>query len=132
MPAGAELRALYIEIDAELAELQKTCKACGRCCDFSTHDNVLYASRLERDLLGTAEPPAQEPETNVCPYLHNGRCAARQVRTLGCRTFFCEETAAAKGRELYERYRKRVAEVSRRAGIDWDYRPVLAELRAPG
>ncbi len=128
MSAEAQLRALYVELGAELTELQKTCKACGRCCDFSTHENVLYATGLERDLLRSAELPTQEPETDVCPYLAEGQCAAREVRTLGCRTYFCDGAADRKGRELYERYRKRLADISRRAGLAWDYRPVLDSL----
>ncbi len=128
MSAEAQLRALYAELDAELTEPQKSCKACGRCCDFSTHENVLYASRLERDLLRSAELPREEVETDVCPYLAEGKCTARAVRTLGCRTFFCDEGAGTKGRELYERYRKRLAEISRRADLEWDYRPVLDSL----
>lgn len=48
MTALEELLALYAELDAELEELQPACRACGRCCDFSTHGEVLYASRLER------------------------------------------------------------------------------------
>ncbi len=130
MPADAQLRALYAELDAELTDIQDTCQACGRCCDFSTHENVLYASRLERDLLRSADLPREKAEAQVCPYLTGGKCAAREVRTLGCRTYFCDAAAGPKGQELYERYRKRLAEISRRAGLDWDYRPVLAELRA--
>lgn len=128
MPAEAQLRALYVELGAESAELQKTCKACGRCCDFSTHENVLYATGLERDLLRSADLPRESAGEKTCPYLAEGKCAAREVRTLGCRTFFCDEAADRKGRELYERYRKRLAEISRRAGLEWDYRPVLDSL----
>ncbi len=132
MDPGTELAALYAELDAELAELQETCRACGRCCDFSTHGNILYASRLERDLLRSAGAPPGEAGPETCPYLAGGRCAARQVRALGCRTYFCDADAGPKGRELYERYRKRVAEISRRAGVEWDYRPVLDCLRETG
>lgn len=132
MDPGTELAALYAELDAELAALQETCRACGRCCDFSTHGNILYASRLERDLLRSAGAPPGEAPPEACPYLAGGRCAARAVRTLGCRTFFCDAAAGPKGRELYEGYRKRVAGISRRAGVEWDYRPVLDCLRETG
>jgi hypothetical protein len=116
---------LYRELDGELAELQATCRACGRCCDFSTHGHVLYASKLEREVLFAGEAPRRCGASLTCPYLADGRCSARARRTLGCRTHYCRPDAAERGMELYERYRRRVAEISRRCGIEWDYRPVL-------
>ena len=123
--AGDELLALYAELDSELAELQATCAACGRCCDFSTHGEVLYASGLERQVLALAGPPPDGPAPHVCPYLSAGKCAARPFRPLGCRTYFCEKQAGVQGQRLYERCRARIAALSRRAGIEWDYCPVL-------
>lgn len=116
---------LYAELDAELAELQASCRACGTCCDFSTHGSVLFASRLERDVLATAGEASTRGGDLVCPYLAGGKCSAREVRPLGCRTHYCRGDAVERGRELYEKYRARVAEISRRCGIEWDYRPVL-------
>ena len=119
------LLALYRELDAELAPLQKGCRACGRCCDFSTHENVLYASKLEREVLAAAGPVPEGAPPGVCPHLREGKCGAREFRTLGCRTHYCDAAAAERGRELYEKYRARIAAISREHGIDWDYRPVL-------
>jgi hypothetical protein len=123
--AHGQLLALYRELDAELADLQRGCRACGRCCDFSTHESVLYASRLEREVLTSGGRPPKPLRPEVCPYLLDGKCSARELRTLGCRTHYCEAAAAERGRELYEKYRARVAEISREHGIEWDYRPVL-------
>jgi Fe-S-cluster containining protein len=116
---------LYAELDAELVGLQQECKACGKCCDFSTHENVLYASRLEREVLSLAGAPGADAHEHVCPYLSEGKCAARAQRTLGCRTHFCDAQAEREGQDLYEKYRKRIAEISREHNIEWDYRPVL-------
>jgi Fe-S-cluster containining protein len=120
---------VYAELDAELAELQSSCRACGQCCDFSTHENVLYASRLEREVLSLAGAPDADAPEQVCPYLRADRCAARAFRTLGCRTHFCADEAAAKGQALYERYRNQIAEISGQHNMEWDYRPVLEWLR---
>jgi len=126
--AAGEVLELYAELDAELAgpaAPAAACRACGRCCDFSKHEEALYASRLERAVLALAAPAPEGVGPEVCPYLHNGKCAARRFRPLGCRTYFCAQSAGARGRELYESYRARLAEISRRAGIEWDYRKVL-------
>ena len=129
MSAIRELLDLYGELDAELLALHSSCRACGRCCDFSTHENVLYASRLERDLLGLAGEPDWTAGDQVCPFLAGGRCMARRERTLGCRTHFCEDRAGLVGRDLYEKYRRRIAVISARHGIEWDYAPVLRKLK---
>jgi hypothetical protein len=115
---------LYAELDAETADLQRACRACGSCCDFSRHEHVLCASSLERQVLGLAKRPESEGREEVCPYLEGGRCTARRERTLGCRTYFCDPAAERRGQELYERYLRRIAAIGREHGIAWDYRPV--------
>jgi Fe-S-cluster containining protein len=150
-----EVLALYRRMDEELAEIQSGCRACGNCCDFGTHGEILYASRLEREVLAMAGPPSAEkgsgtffrdgplgcfakkvpdpfsadPEALVCPYRADSKCTARAFRPIGCRTYFCRGEGRARGMEFYERYRAQVANISRRAGIDWDYRRVIKALR---
>lgn len=128
----AELRALYAELDAELAPLQAHCRACGGCCDFGTHGEILYASALERRVLALAGPPPAAPagdsEALVCPYRDAaGRCLARPFRPLGCRTYYCREPQRSAGMAFYERYRARLADISGRAGMEWDYRAVVGD-----
>lgn len=151
----AEVLALYSRMDAELADCQAGCRACGSCCDFGTHGEILYASRLEREVLALAGPPpaqgaagtffpdgplgrfasgaaevlSADPEALVCPYRVEGKCTARQYRPIGCRTYFCSGPGRAAGMELYERYRAVVADISRRAGLEWDYRRVVRARR---
>jgi Fe-S-cluster containining protein len=123
--AAEELLALYRELDAELVPLQSSCRACGRCCDFSTHGHVLYATLLERQVLAAAGPGESAERGLICQYLEGRECTARENRPLGCRTHYCQAEAGERGRELYEKYRKRLAEISRRHELAWDYRPVL-------
>ena len=129
MTAEQELLALYRELDGELAPLQRSCQACGRCCDFTTHGHVLYATRLERRVLRQAGTGAPGERGLVCQYLDGRSCTAREHRPLGCRTHYCQAAAGEGGRELYEKYRRRLAEISRRHDLAWDYRPVLECLR---
>lgn len=129
-----EVLALYARMDAELAEYQRGCRACGSCCDFGTHGEILYASRLEREVLALAGPPPApaappHPEDLVCPYRVNGKCTARGYRPIGCRTYFCSGSGRQEGMDLYERYRAVLADISRRAGLEWDYRRVIKALR---
>ncbi len=124
-PARRALLDLYAELDAELAELQLSCNACGKCCDFSTHENILYASKLEREVLRLAGGASCDARDDVCPYLRDEKCVAREERTLGCRTHFCDAQASEKGRGLYEKYRKLIAAICREHNIEWDYRPVM-------
>jgi hypothetical protein len=129
-----EVLALYRRMDEELAEIQRGCRACGSCCDFGTHGEILYASKLEREVLALAgAPPAPagpvHPEDLICPYRVEGKCTARRYRPIGCRTYFCSGDGRARGMELYERYRAVVADISRRAGMEWDYRRVIRALR---
>ncbi|HOX07265.1 MAG TPA: hypothetical protein PK280_12750 [Planctomycetota bacterium] len=130
----AEVLALYRRMDEELAGIQRGCRACGSCCDFGTHGEILYASRLEREVLALAGPPPapavpRHPEDLICPYRVEGKCTARQYRPIGCRTYFCDGEGRARGMELYETYRAVVADISRRAGLEWDYRRVIRALR---
>ena len=133
-PFLREVLALYAEMDAALAEPQQLCRACGSCCDFGTHGEILYASKLEREVLELAKrPPAPagpaDREALVCPYRVGKKCSAREFRPIGCRTYFCRGQGRESGMALYEQYRARLAEISRRAGLPWDYRRVIKALR---
>src|SRR5205085_7412758 len=106
-PAEAydRLRALYRELDAEIARLAPRCDGRGICCDFDVVDHVLYATQLEVDLVKDALPGLYARATgNRCPFLEDGRCGAREVRMLGCRTYFCQPGWEPYATELYERY----------------------------
>ncbi len=133
LQAFSALQAIYEKLDEDLQEIQSECKACGSCCDFSENEFVLYASRIERDFLGQAAShetgsggPGQA--LAVCPYLDGKLCRAREFRTLGCRTHFCSSLSREPGMELYEKYLREISKLSQEAGVDWDYRPVLAAL----
>lgn len=132
-PAEAyrRLQDLYRELDAEIAALAPRCDGRGICCDFDVVDHVLFASKLEMDLVKDALPPERyrTASGNRCPLLVDGRCGARDVRMLGCRTYFCQEGWEPRGNELYERYYARIKEIARDLDLDWRYAPALGQLR---
>jgi hypothetical protein len=56
-----------------------------------------------------------------CPYQVEGLCTAREARPLGCRIYFCDETAQAWQEEVYERYHAQLKEVHARFGVPYRY-----------
>jgi Fe-S-cluster containining protein len=61
-----------------------------------------------------------------CPYQAGDRCVARRGRTLGCRTYFCEDAARAEGERIHAGAFARVKAI---AGPDgWWYGPARVYL----
>ena len=131
--AFRRLLVLYREVDEVLARWQSTCSACGRCCDFAAYGQELYVTELERALLesrhGQGDPMA---EPGRCPYQAGGLCAVREVRPLGCRTYFCEARAAEEGRSVHELALKRMAPLREESGLELRYAPLLDERENAG
>ena len=62
-PARSELRALYEQLDAEVAALGPVCQLSGRCCRFKEYGHTLFVSIPEvQFLLGNAPEP-QRPHS---------------------------------------------------------------------
>lgn len=121
---------LYAALDRELARRGATCAGCGACCHFETAGHILYASRLERELLAGIEPPVSPDAGSEaiaagwrCPFQKGNRCLAREARVLGCRLHFCEGGAGLD--ELAERWHERLKRLHDELGVAWDYRPLL-------
>lgn len=133
----ARLKELYRDIDAEIARLGANCKACGKCCLFGPGAPRLYASWPERAFLLHSKP-VQGVKKPGCPYLDRSTmlCTAREHRTLGCRTYFCEralpETSSREAaRALYERALARLREIVRAFDLEWDYADTIERLGLP-
>jgi hypothetical protein len=133
-PAAAyrALEEVYRDLDREIARLGPRCDGRGICCDFDLVDHVLFASRLEIDYVKDHVPSARyaAPTGNRCPFLEDGRCGARAVRMLGCRTYYCQAGFGPIAGELYERHYARVKAIAREHGLAWSYAPALAQLRS--
>jgi len=122
-----KLVALQRRVDTALARWAGTCSACGRCCDFTTREHVLYVTELERALLESRCGPGDaSAPPGRCPYQAGNLCAVREVRPLGCRTFFCDSEAAAHGQEWHEEALRRMAPLREEAGLTTAYAPLLA------
>jgi hypothetical protein len=132
-PAAAyrALEEVYRDLEREIARLAPRCDARGICCDFDRVDHVLFATKLEVDYVKDHTPPERwaAPTGNRCPLLEDGRCGARAVRMLGCRTYYCQEGFAPLAAELYERHYARIRAIAAEHRLEWRYAPVLAQFR---
>ena len=133
----AAIDALYAELAADVGRTGVVCQGRGDCCDFDRVDHVLYATATE--VARAAQAQTANPEMNVavvdgsvalCPFWHERRCLAREVRPLGCRVYFCDPGYHAEHAPLlYERYHARLASLIEAAGVPYRYEPFVAALR---
>ena len=128
----AELVALYADLDAELSRHRPRCELSGRCCDFPTSGQRLYASDLESAhalrAAGGAVPPAP---SSLCPWWVDGTCRLRAGRPLGCRVYFCDPAFQDVMPAIYERFHARIVTLHERHGVSYAYRPFIEAVRDP-
>lgn len=128
----AALADVYARIETALGPAADACRACGRCCRFKAGGIVLFASALEMANLvasiglprpGTciADGPADSPW--CCPYQQGNVCGARDVRPLGCRTYFCDAEAGATGRRLHADALNEIRQIASQHDATWWYGP---------
>ncbi len=134
VPAAAldELRETYRELDEEVARVDASCKRCGGCCHFGSSGVMLYMGPLEGAIFfdGVSLDDVDGPET--CPHLVGKNCMDRQVRTIGCRTYFCASADTETLRRLHEKYLNKAKGICERFGIDWEYLSICEWLNRLG
>jgi hypothetical protein len=129
-PRG-ELRALYDQLDAEVARLGPVCQLSGRCCRFREYGHTLFVSAIEVEFLLDRAPDPQGPldRGDTCPWQDSlGRCAAREARPLGCRVYYCDPAYLPAAWELSERFISRLKSLTDRHGLPWNYAPLHRHL----
>jgi Fe-S-cluster containining protein len=126
-----ELRALYDELDAEVARLGPICELSGRCCRFQEYGHTLFVSSLEIQFLlgGAPEPERPLDQGQTCPWQDSqNRCKARGARPLGCRVYFCDAAYQDHGEDLSERFIVRLKQLTEKYELPWDYAPFHRHL----
>jgi len=117
------VHAVYARVDAALESAAGSCRACGACCRFGPDRPVLFASVLELAALvaSAGPPPADRPVLPggpdapwLCPYQEGTVCKARAGRPLGCRTYFCDPQARARGEEVHAEAMGEIREIAAR------------------
>jgi hypothetical protein len=126
-----ELRAIYEELDQEVARLGPVCALSGRCCRFAAYGHTLFVSTAEVQLLLARAPQPQRPldRGETCPWQDvRGRCTARAARPLGCRVYYCDPPYQPAALDLSERFIARLKRLTDDHGLPWNYAPLHRHL----
>jgi Fe-S-cluster containining protein len=127
--SNTNIKEIYKELEAELANINPGCNACGTCCHFDEFGHVLYTSTIEIDYIRkNVEIPDFDPDKNVCPFLVNYECSIRDHRALGCRVFFCNPNHKETLQEIYEKYYTMIKDLADNNDVEWQYAPMLKLL----
>lgn len=129
----AGLRAIYGDLEAELARLGPSCLLSGRCCRFEEYGHTLFVSAPEMAILLADGPGPSRPLDGgqTCPWQDAaGRCTARDARPLGCRVYFCDPSYQPLAPEVSERFIGRLKRLTEDLGLPWHYAPLHRHLHA--
>lgn len=132
----ADIRAVFAELEADLAGLGGRCDRSGRCCRFREFGHRLYLTEPELIyMLDGVDLGAMTVPEDRCPFLMaaaDGRptCGNHLQRAIGCRIFFCNAADPAPFHAVYEKHHARMKEIGERHGIDYRYREILAAIAA--
>ena len=121
--------AIYRWVDEQVAQLDRSCKACGDCCDFEAFGHRLYVTTPELlHFQHTIGPEIKEMTAGFCPYRVDGKCSVYHRRFSGCRTFACggdtehqsqlSEQAIRKFKAMCEEHQILYRYVYLKAGLD--------------
>jgi Fe-S-cluster containining protein len=116
---------LYQAVDREVAGAGPVCVASGRCCRFKEYGHVLFLSNLEAEVLLADAPPYEQPvSSDFCPFQKENLCTAREPRPLACRVYYCDPAYQETGKQLTDKYLRRLKELAEEHGLAWQYAPL--------
>ena len=99
--------AIYQWLESELAQLDQSCAACGKCCDFESFGHRLYVTTPELLFFQHhLNEPVKAMTTGICPYRIDGKCTVYAYRFAGCRIFTCKGDAEKENQICEEIIRK--------------------------
>jgi len=122
----------YTRVDAAVAKHNPTCWNRGVCCKFAAYGHRLYVTEPELRYFAfglAADRRIPTTTADACPYHTAGRCTARSHRPLGCRIFFCDESAQDWQGPEYERFLAELKAIGASFDLPYAYREWLSALR---
>jgi Fe-S-cluster containining protein len=123
---------LYAEVDREVAAAGPVCIASGRCCRFKEYGHTLFLSNLEAEVLLHGAPDYERPVTaDFCPFQKGNLCTAREPRPLGCRVYYCDPNYQETGKQISEKYLRRLKDLADALCVGWQYAPLHHFLNNP-
>jgi len=89
---------IYAWLDQQIAEnttADKSCFACGQCCNFHAYDHRLYVTTPEAlcFLYSLKGSEVLDMPDGICPYQKEDKCTVYPFRFAGCRIFCCKGDA---------------------------------------
>jgi Fe-S-cluster containining protein len=127
----AELEAIYDYTAAAIESRRPICTASGRCCRFESWGHRLYVTGLETAYTVSRLDRTSPALTNAtldsarahggCPFQLDKLCAVHAIKPLGCRIYFCDETAQEWQQDLYERTLRELRSLHERHHIEYRY-----------
>lgn len=134
---SGELELVYDAIARAVAARRPVCDASGRCCKFEEWGHRLYVTGLEAAYLAarlgreiTLPEIARARAEGGCPFQKALLCSVHAIRPLGCRVYYCDETAQEWQMELSERMLSEVKAIHERHGLAYWYGEWRAMLEA--
>ncbi len=159
---AAAIDAMHAELMARIAARKPRCDASGRCCNFTKHGHLLFVTGLEAamtltrieerrdaearegqareakatDRVVTLAQVGEARDRGDCPFLEGQLCGVHWARPMGCRVYFCDETAQEWQHEQSEWMMEEVRKLHEREAIEYRYAEwrwlleVLAKARA--
>lgn len=109
------------------------CAASGRCCRFEEFGHRLFVTTMEMAAFMGGLDREVMPEgwdQSGCPFQVNRLCGVREIRPLGCRVFFCDETSDAWQVEQYERMHRELKRLHEEMKVPYFYVEWREALRA--
>ncbi|HZW08999.1 MAG TPA: YkgJ family cysteine cluster protein [Phycisphaerales bacterium] len=125
---SGELELVYEAIARAVAQRRPVCDASGRCCRFEEWGHRLYVTGLEAAyLLARLDRPLTPERIGAaraaggCPFQKSLLCSVHAIRPLGCRVYYCDETAQEWQMELSERMLREMRGIHERHGLPYRY-----------
>jgi Fe-S-cluster containining protein len=147
---AAAIDAMQAELMARIDARKPRCDASGRCCNFAKHGHVLFVTGLEAAMTLTRIGEVREAEgleaktlgvlrdstpgrvvtlaqvgaardRGDCPFLEGTLCGVHRARPMGCRVYFCDETAQEWQHEQSEWMMEEVRRLHERERIEYRY-----------